>query len=189
MSSRKGYVKPIDRLSPEEKKKRKEALKKGTLIAKERTERQKRFLDAYENLGNRNLSKACKVSGISNGTVYKWIRLFPKFAKRMMLIDEAILDQVEAAMIDRATGKETRGDKDAQFFIMRTRGRSRGYGEHQTIEADVTQRISQERIDAIVRAHEKVTIGITKLPDGVIRHLNQVISKETKQIPEVIEID
>jgi len=80
------------------------------------------------------------------------------------------------------------GCKDRQMFIMRTKGRSRGYGEHQTIESDITHRIAQDRIDAIVRAHEKVVTGSIRLPDGVLKHLEKARDGERTRlmIPETM---
>jgi len=56
--------------------------------------------------------------------------------------------------------------------------------EKQGIEADVTHKVSQERIDAIVRAHERVVVGATRLPEGVLAHLERAISSSTMQLPE-----
>lgn len=69
-----------------------------------RMERQKMFLKAYEELGNRNVSAACRMTGISRFAVYKWARVYPKFAKQMIMIDEGVMDMTEGALYERIKG-------------------------------------------------------------------------------------
>jgi len=172
----------------DEREQKKAALAKGKEIALKRAERQKRFLECYEKTGNGNLTQACKAAGIGTAAVYKWLRLFPGFTKRMMLIDESFLDEVQGALMDRATGKRMVGDREAQIYVMRTKGRHRGFGEHQTIEADITQRIPQDRIDALVKAYERTMTGVKEIPVSVTSHLEQAIAGQ-KRLSETIDVE
>lgn len=157
-------------------------------INTKRLERQKRFVKVYAEIGWKNMAAACKVAGVSRAAVMKWTEKYPNFARQIRMIDEAAIDAVECKMYQAAVDGNC---KDRQMFIMRTKGRSRGYGEHQTIEADITHRIAQDRIDAIVRAHERVVTGNVKLPEGVLRHLEKARDGERTRlmIPEVMTED
>lgn len=157
-----------------------------------RLERQKRFVKVYAEIGWKNMAAACKVAGVSRAAIMKWVEKYPNFARQIRMIDEAALDAVECKMYQAAIGRDNEtGCKDRQMFIMRTKGRSRGYGEHQTIDGDIVHRISQDRIDAIVKAHERVVTGNVRLPEGVLRHLEKARDGERTRlmIPEIMTED
>lgn len=76
------------------------------------------------------------------------------------------------------------------MFFARTKLRDRGYGEHQSVEVGVTERMPQEKIDAIVRAHERVIKENSCIPERVFQHLEQAKTAEKRRLlPEAIDTE
>lgn len=76
------------------------------------------------------------------------------------------------------------------MFFARTKLRDRGYGEHQSVEVGITERLPQEKIDAIVRAHERIIKENSCIPERVFQHLEQAKTAERRRLlPEVIDVE
>jgi hypothetical protein len=149
-------------------------------------ERQQRFIECFKEVGNLNISQACRMAGIGRLAVYRWMRVDVKFARQMLMIEESVKDDIEGCLVEEAKAKQ----KDILMFFARTKMRDRGYGEHQSVELGVTERMSQEKIDAIVRAHERVIKENSCIPERVFQHLEQAKAAEKRRLlPDVIDVE
>lgn len=94
------------------------------------TEKQKKFLETYEN-SSCNISVACKKFGITRQTYYNWLEN-PNFKREITDIDESLLDYAETKLMQNIKdGKEA-----SIFFFLKTKGKKRGYVE--TFEQNVS---------------------------------------------------
>lgn len=99
--------------------------KEPTLLAA-----QKKFLEVYDKVGG-NVSLACQQANIkSRTTYYRWMKE-EAFKDEIENINESYIDMAETQL--RAA--VSRGDMNAVFFLLKTKGKSRGYVEK--IEQDV----------------------------------------------------
>lgn len=91
---------------------------------------QKKFLEVYDKVGG-NVSLACQQANIkSRTTYYRWMKE-GAFKDEIENINESYIDMAETQL--RAA--VSRGDMNAVFFLLKTKGKSRGYVEK--IEQDV----------------------------------------------------
>jgi hypothetical protein len=92
------------------------------------------FLDAYEKTYG-NVTKACELLGIARSTVYLWRKNDANFKSILEDVqpNEMILDLAENTLIQNMKG----GDTTAAIFILKTKGKHRGYAQNspQTNEA------------------------------------------------------
>ena len=88
------------------------------------------FLQRLRDTYNGNITLTCKDVGISRGTYYKWC-LNKLFKVEVDAINDARLDEVEASLFNSAVRDN---NPQAQIFIMRTKGKHRGYVEKQITE-------------------------------------------------------
>lgn len=85
---------------------------------------QKKFLEVYDNVGG-NVSLACQQANIkSRTTYYRWMKE-EAFKEEIENINESYIDMAETQL--RAA--VSRGDMNAVFFLLKTKGKSRGYVE------------------------------------------------------------
>lgn len=89
------------------------------------------FLEAFRAQAA-NISQACRAAGINRSTFYDWRNDDAAFAQAVSDEEESLLDLSESALI-RAVAK---GDVQAIKFILRTKGRSRGYVERHEITGE-----------------------------------------------------
>lgn len=156
------------------------------IIRIKQIERQQRFLRHFAEAMNLNVAMACRMSGIGRYAVYKWMRTDPKFARQFLMIEESIKDHVEMKLMEKINS----GDRECTMFFLRTKARDRGYAEKQSIDVEVTERIPQERIDAIVKAHERIIKDNYHIPDQIIKHLEHAKMMEKKRLlPEECQQD
>lgn len=95
------------------------------------TQSQKKFLEVFEKVAG-NVSAACEQANIkSRTTYYRWLQN-EEFRQAIEDVDESFIDLAESQL--RAA--VSRGDMNAVFFILKTKGKSRGYVEKS--EHDVT---------------------------------------------------
>lgn len=80
-----------------------------------------------ETLGN--VSEACKDANISRQTHYRWLKEDEEYAKIIQEQSEVILDIAENKLLE----KVQEGDMRAIMFILKTKGKERGYDEKRTI--------------------------------------------------------
>lgn len=109
-------------------------VKKSLKARKETTSQKKqRFIKEYA-AKQCNVSKACKVVGISRTTYYKWMDKDDKFKKSLKDAEEDFFDTIEATMFTKATK-----DKDTTMLIWlsKTKMKHRGYVERQEQEVTI----------------------------------------------------
>ena len=99
------------------------------------------FIIAYkENFGNITIS--CESAGVSRSSYNVWIKNDPEFAKKLAEIEpeEIMLDFGEQKLMERIA----KGDTLATMFLLKTKGKRRGYIERQEVahEGDVVKQIT-----------------------------------------------
>ena len=93
------------------------------------------FIHIFENsLGN--ISTACEKIGMSRGNFYVWMNAYPLFKERINEISESLLDFTETQLLLNIKDR-----KEASiFFMLKTKGKSRGYIERtEVIEKQVSR--------------------------------------------------
>lgn len=83
-----------------------------------------RFIKALEKSGG-NIKKACEAVNISRGLYYKWRDTDPDFKRTAEDIGEGCIDDAESAL----KRKIAEGDTTAIIFMLKTRGKNRGYSD------------------------------------------------------------
>lgn len=99
------------------------------------------FIIAYkENFGNITIS--CEAAGISRSAYSSWIKNDEEFRKALTEIEpeEIMLDFGEHKLMERIA----KGDTLATMFLLKTKGKRRGYIERQEVahEGDVVKQIT-----------------------------------------------
>ena len=99
------------------------------------------FILAYkENFGN--ITIACTAAGVSRGAYSKWIKEDEEFRNTLAEIEpeEIMLDFGEHKLMERIA----KGDTLATMFLLKTKGKRRGYIERQEVahEGDVVKQIT-----------------------------------------------
>ena len=107
------------------------------------SERQRQFLQAYDACGG-NISMACSKCNIkSRTTYYKWME-DETFREEVESVNESFIDLAETQLRMAVS----RGDMNAVFFILKTKGKSRGYVERSEVNANVktNENLTREQI-------------------------------------------
>ena len=102
---------------------------------------QKRFLKAFDACGG-NVSVACQKADIkSRTTYYRWLAN-ADFKEQVESIEESFIDLAESQLRMAVS----RGDMNAVFFLLKTKGKSRGYVEKTEHDVNVNpfQELMQE---------------------------------------------
>jgi hypothetical protein len=125
------------------------------------------FIIAYkENFGNITIS--CEASGVGRTQYKTWLKDDADFAKRLAEIEpeEIMLDFGEQKLMERIA----RGDTLATMFLLKTRGKRRGYIEKTEVshEGDVVKQI---------------TVNVIK-PNQIGDIMKQIDGDEHKTLPE-----
>ena len=99
------------------------------------------FIIAYkENFGNITIS--CESAGVSRSSYNVWVKNDPEFARKLAEIEpeEIMLDFGEHKLMERIA----KGDTLATMFLLKTKGKRRGYIERQEVahEGDVVKQIT-----------------------------------------------
>ena len=99
------------------------------------------FIIAYkENFGN--ITIACEAAGVGRGMYKSWCEKDPEFRTRLAEIEpeEIMLDFGEHKLMERIA----KGDTLATMFLLKTKGKRRGYIERQEVahEGDVVKQIT-----------------------------------------------
>lgn len=108
------------------------------------TKQQKDFLTVFNKVGG-NISMACRQSNIkSRTTYYRWLEN-EEFRDAVENVNESFIDLAESQL--RAA--VSRGDMNAVFFLLKTKGKSRGYVERteQSFSMNEFQKLMQELDD------------------------------------------
>lgn len=150
------------------------------------------FIIAYkENFGNITIS--CEAAGVSRGMYKSWCEKDPEFRKRLAEIEpeEIMLDFGEQKLMERIA----RGDTLATMFLLKTKGKRRGYIEKQEVahEGDVVKQITVN----VVRPEELPNIQKQldgdehkALPEGEIINLSvaegDIVNFDTQTEPGMV---
>jgi len=120
------------------------------------------FIIAYkENFGNITIS--CESAGVSRSSYNVWVKNDSEFARKLAEIEpeEIMLDFGEHKLMERIA----KGDTLATMFLLKTKGKRRGYIERQEVahEGDVVKQIT---VNVLKASHvDELTNGTQKL-DG-----------------------
>jgi len=120
------------------------------------------FIIAYkENFGN--ITIACESAGVGRGQYKAWCEKDPEFRQRLAEIEpeEIMLDFGEHKLMERVA----KGDTLATMFLLKTKGKRRGYIERQEVahEGDVVKQIT---VNVLKASHvEELSNGVQQL-DG-----------------------
>ena len=120
------------------------------------------FIIAYkENFGN--ITIACESAGVGRGQYKSWCDKDPEFRQRLAEIEpeEIMLDFGEHKLMERIA----KGDTLATMFLLKTKGKRRGYIERQEVahEGDVVKQIT---VNILKASHvEELSNGAQQL-DG-----------------------
>lgn len=103
---------------------------------------QRKFLAVYDAVGG-NVSLACKQANVkSRTTYYRWMEN-ADFRDAVETINESYIDLAESQL--RAA--VSRGDMQAVFFLLKTKGKNRGYVEK--TESDVNVNGFQKLLEQV----------------------------------------
>jgi hypothetical protein len=120
------------------------------------------FIIAYkENFGNITIS--CESAGVSRSSYNVWIKNDPEFARKLAEIEpeEIMLDFGEHKLMERIA----KGDTLATMFLLKTKGKRRGYIERQEVahEGDVVKQIT---VNVLKASHVDELPNSTQQIDG-----------------------
>ena len=120
------------------------------------------FIIAYkENFGNITIS--CEAAGVSRSSYNVWIKNDPEFARKLAEIEpeEIMLDFGEHKLMERIA----KGDTLATMFLLKTKGKRRGYIERQEVahEGDVVKQIT---VNVLKASHVDELPNSTQQIDG-----------------------
>ena len=94
-------------------------------------ERKRLFLEAYVRKAC-NVAAACKAIGIMRGTFVDWRNNDSEFTTQLAHADESFIDFAESKLKE----KITEGDEKSIIFFLKTKGKSRGYGDKIELSSD-----------------------------------------------------
>ena len=120
------------------------------------------FIIAYkENFGN--ITIACESAGVGRGQYKSWCDKDPDFRQRLAEIEpeEIMLDFGEHKLMERIA----KGDTLATMFLLKTKGKRRGYIERQEVahEGDVVKQIT---VNVLKAGHVDELPSSTQQLDG-----------------------
>jgi len=120
------------------------------------------FIIAYkENFGN--ITIACESAGVGRGQYKSWCDKDPDFRQRLAEIEpeEIMLDFGEHKLMERIA----KGDTLATMFLLKTKGKRRGYIERQEVahEGDVVKQIT---VNVLKASHVDELPNSTQQLDG-----------------------
>ncbi|MDA7640571.1 phBC6A51 family helix-turn-helix protein [Opitutaceae bacterium] len=101
-----------------------------------------------------NISKACGATGVSRGTFYNWREIDSDFAERVQHVDDDIVDLAQ----DKLMEKVEEGNIQAITFVLKTKGRRRGYGKSEEEEDSSGRRL---RLNSSTLGLSSSTLGIS----------------------------
>ena len=89
------------------------------------------------------VTTACKQVGIDRGTHYNWLKNDPEYAKEVKNLENIVLDFAESQLHKQILD----GNTTATIFLLKTKGKSRGYIERQEVVTDSDNFFKVEIID------------------------------------------
>lgn len=100
------------------------------------------------------ISRTCKKIGINRSTFYDWLNRYPSFKRGFDELQEAIIDEAEVSLLKNIR----KGDVVSILFLLKTRGKSRGYVEGERVRTnqapdkkavEILQSLLSKQIDAM----------------------------------------
>ena len=91
------------------------------------------ILKALEQTGG-VVNNACKIAKIPRSTFYKWLKEDEEFALAVQEIENVALDFAESQLHEQIRD----GNTTATIFLLKTKGKKRGYIERQEIQHDAS---------------------------------------------------
>lgn len=95
-----------------------------------------------------NVTKTCEAVNISRSTYYHWLKTDPEFRQFIDDCTESYLDLAESTLV-RAMND---GDTDSSKFLLKHKGKKRGYTETQNV--DLTSGGLPFQLNVIVKSEE-----------------------------------
>jgi hypothetical protein len=89
------------------------------------------------------VTSACKQVGINRSTHYEWIKNDPEYADQVKNLENIVLDFAESQLHKQIKD----GNTTATIFLLKTKGKSRGYIERQELVTDSDNFFKVEIID------------------------------------------
>jgi len=90
------------------------------------------------------VTTACKQVGIDRGTHYNWLKNDEEYKEQVKNLENVVLDFAESQLHKQILD----GNTTATIFLLKTKGKSRGYIERQEIVTDTDNFFKVEIIDA-----------------------------------------
>ena len=113
------------------------------------------FLEAYRRSFG-NVSAACRSVGIkSRTTVYKWMKKYPRFKKRMDEIDQSFVEFVESKLVQKIND----GNLNAIKFYLVNRAADRWQDRGVTVNTQVFNKQGDVIIDSSDRELQEQLLG------------------------------
>ena len=78
------------------------------------------------------VTTACKQVGINRSTHYEWLKNDEEYAKEVKNLENIVLDFAESQLHEQIRD----GNTTATIFLLKTKGKKRGYVERQEIQHD-----------------------------------------------------
>lgn len=90
------------------------------------------------------VTTACKQVGIDRGTHYNWLKNDEEYKEQVKNLENVVLDFAESQLHKQIID----GNTTATIFLLKTKGKSRGYIERQEVVTDTDNFFKVEIIDA-----------------------------------------
>lgn len=92
-----------------------------------------------------NVTSTCAALNIDRGTFYNWRKNDPELDAKLKYEEESILDFTESKLIEKIND----GDLTAIIFMLKTKGKTRGYIEGHILNTNITTKKSMTQEEAI----------------------------------------
>lgn len=89
------------------------------------------------------VTTACKQVGINRSTHYEWLKNDEEYAKEVKNLENIVLDFAESQLHKQILD----GNTTATIFLLKTKGKSRGYIERQEVVTDSDNFFKVEIVD------------------------------------------
>jgi ACT domain-containing protein len=89
------------------------------------------------------VTSACKQVGINRSTHYEWIKNDPEYADQVKNLENIVLDFAESQLHKQIKD----GNTTATIFLLKTKGKGRGYIERQEVVTDSDNFFKVEIVD------------------------------------------
>lgn len=90
------------------------------------------------------VSTAAKIAGIDRGTHYNWLKNDEEYRDQVKALENIVLDFAESQLHKQILD----GNTTATIFLLKTKGKSRGYIERQEVVTDTDNFFKVEIVDA-----------------------------------------